>query len=133
MTAPDDTAARYRRPVPVLWWTGRRPYLLFMIREFSSVFVAWSVVYLLLLVRAVAAGPAAYRGFMELSASWWMLALNVAALALTLFHTITWFVVTPKAVAVRVLGVRLPAFMVAGPLYTAWIAVSAFVVWLLVR
>ena len=46
----------YRRRVPILWWVRRRSYLLFVAREVSSVFVAWFVVFLLLLVRAVLAG-----------------------------------------------------------------------------
>ncbi|PQM45592.1 Fumarate reductase subunit C [Mycobacterium talmoniae] len=52
------TAARpYRQPVPRFWWAGRRSYLLFMLREISSVFVAWFVVFLLALVHAIGAGP----------------------------------------------------------------------------
>src|SRR5262249_8731791 len=46
----------YRQPVSRYWWTKRRSYLLFMVREVSCVFVAWSVVYLLLLVNAIGAG-----------------------------------------------------------------------------
>ena len=42
--------------VSTYWWLERWPYFLFILREISSVFVAWFVVYLLLLVRAVARG-----------------------------------------------------------------------------
>ena len=40
------------------WWLERRSYLAFILRELSSVFVAWFVVFLLLLVRAVGQGDA---------------------------------------------------------------------------
>ena len=39
----------YRRRMSVFWWVGRRSYLIFVLRELTSVFVAWSVVFLLLL------------------------------------------------------------------------------------
>jgi succinate dehydrogenase subunit C len=35
------------------WWLGRRSYLTFILRELSSIFIAWFVVYVLLLVHAV--------------------------------------------------------------------------------
>ena len=38
------------------WWLEKRAYLLFILRELSSVFVAWFVVFLLLLVAAVSQG-----------------------------------------------------------------------------
>ena len=53
MTTP---IREYRQPVSRYWWVKRRSYLLFMLREISCVFVAWSVVYLLLLVHAINAG-----------------------------------------------------------------------------
>ena len=40
----------YRKQPSTLWWLRRRSYLLFILRELSSVFVAWSVVFLLLAV-----------------------------------------------------------------------------------
>ena len=35
----------YRRRMSVFWWVGRRSYLIFVLRELSSVFVVWSVVF----------------------------------------------------------------------------------------
>ena len=49
----------YRTRVSTWWWLKRRPYLAFILRELSSVFVAWSVVFLLLLVAAVSGGGTA--------------------------------------------------------------------------
>ena len=46
----------YREPVSTWWWLRRRSYVAFILREVSSVFVAWSVVFLLLLVHAVGQG-----------------------------------------------------------------------------
>src|ERR1700754_1485239 len=48
-----------RRPSP-FWFVERRSYLVFVLRELSSLFVAWFVAFLLLLLRAIAGGPGAY-------------------------------------------------------------------------
>ena len=50
------------------WWLERWSYLAFILRELSSIFVAWFVVYLLLLVRAVSQGESGYRQFLSWSA-----------------------------------------------------------------
>ena len=72
----------YRRPISVWWWTRRRTYFVFVMRELSSIFVAWFVLFLLLLVRAVGDGEAAYDDFLDWAGSPWVVALNVIALGL---------------------------------------------------
>lgn len=122
----------HRQRVPVLWWLRRRSYLLFMLRELSSLFVAWFVVYLLLLVRAVARGPAEYQRFLDWSASPWLVVLNAVALAFVAYHAITFVNLTPQAMVVRLRGNRVPPRMLAGSIYLLWLLVSAFLAWLVV-
>lgn len=123
--------ARWYKPrVSRFWWLRRRSYLVFVIRELSSVFVAWFVVFLLLLVRAVAQGEREYQQFLDLAATPWMLALNVVALFFVVFHTVTWFNLAPKAIVVRLGGRRVPAASIVVLHYLAWALVSAFVAWL---
>ena len=129
--AEQTQAPRYRPPISRLWWVHRRSYLLFALRELSSVGVAWFVVYLLLLVEAVHGGNEAYREFLELSARPWMLVLNVVALAFVLLHAITWFNLAPQAMVVRLGGRRLPARAVAAAHFAAWAATSAVIAWIL--
>jgi fumarate reductase subunit C len=125
-------APRYRPPVSIFWWAHRRSYLLFVLRELSSVFVAWFVVFLLLLVGAVHRGPAAYQAFLEWSATPWVLVLNLVALAFVLLHAVTWFNLAPKALVVRLQGQRVPPRAVAAGHFGAWLAASAVVAWILV-
>ena len=67
MSAPraytDNHPRWYREPVSTWWWLRRRAYVLFILREVSSVFVGWSVVFLLMLVHAVGKGPGSYAKF----------------------------------------------------------------------
>ena len=122
----------YRRRMSVFWWVGRRSYLIFVLRELSSVFVAWSVVFLLLLVRAVSQGGPAYQRFVDRSSAPGMLALNVIALAFVVFHAITWFNLAPQAMVVRLRGKRVPRSWIAGAHYGSWALLSALVTWLIV-
>jgi fumarate reductase subunit C len=59
--------------------------------------------------------------------------LNLIALALVLYHTITWFNATPAAMAVRVGGKKVPDAVIIGSQYVAWVAVSGLVAWILLR
>jgi fumarate reductase subunit C len=122
----------YRPRIPVLWWLRRRSYLLFALRELSSVFVAWFVVFLLLLVNAVAQGPDDYQRFLYWSARPGVLALNVVALCFIVLHAVTWlFMLSPHAMVVRLRGKRLPAAVIGAGNLVAWVLASALVVFLI--
>jgi fumarate reductase subunit C len=123
----------YRRPVSTWWWTRKRTYFVFVMRELSSIFVAWFVVFLLLFVFAVGRSEAAYQRFLDWASSPWVVALNVITLAFVLLHTVTWFAVTPQAMAVRVMDRTVPSFHIIAGQYTGLVVVSAFVFWLVTR
>ena len=124
---------RWHRPrVSTWWWLKRRSYLAFILRELSSVFVAWSVVFLLLLVHAVARDDEdAYRRFLAWAAGPGIVLLNVVALFFVVFHAVTWFNLAPQALAVRWRGKRVPGAWIAASNYAAWALASALVAWLL--
>jgi fumarate reductase subunit C len=123
--------AWYRRRMSTYWWLERPSYFLFILRELSSVFVAWSVVFLLLMVRAVSQGAEEYRSFLSWAASPWVLLLNLVTLVFVVLHTVTWFNLAPAAIAVRMRGKRVPPFLIAGANFLLWGVVSVFVLWLL--
>jgi fumarate reductase subunit C len=123
-------ARLYRPRVSRLWWLHRRAYVLFVLRELSSVFVAWFVVYLLLLVSSVHQGSGSYQRFLEWSGRPWVLVLNIVALAFVLLHAITWFTLAPKAIVVRAAGRRVSPRSVAAAHFTAWAIASAVVAWI---
>jgi fumarate reductase subunit C len=136
------TAPVYRRKVPLTWWAKRRSYLLFILRELSSVAVAWSVVYLLMLVYAVYRGADRYREFLAWSSQPWVVLINIVALAFLLLHSITFFKLAGQTLVIRVPdrpGVPrrlrrklVPPRLVGGAHFAAWAFVSlvvAVIVW----
>lgn len=120
----------WRPRVSTYWWAARWPYLKFILRELSSVFVAWFVIVTLLQINALRSGPAHYREFQNWLAHPFVVFLNAVSLAFILFHTITWFNLAPKAMAVRIGGKKLPNLLISAPNYLAWLAVSAIVAWI---
>ena len=133
MTARRDDELVYRRPISVWWWTRKRSYFVFVMRELSSIFIAWFVVYLLLLLRAVAHGATEYDDFLDWAASPWVVGLNAVAAAFLLLHVVTWFNLTPQAMALRLRGRPVPAAAVIGAQYAGLAVVSAVVLWLVTR
>ena len=103
----------------------RPAYFAFILREVSSVFVAWFVVYLVKLMWALAHGWDWYEAFLRWSSHPLVVALNIVTFFFVTFHAVTWFNLAPKAMVVDVGGRRLPAAAVAGANYAAWAVVSA--------
>ena len=88
-------------------------------RELSSIFIAWFVVFLLLLLRAVTLGAAEYADFLDWAASPWVVVLNTIAAAFLVLHVVTWFSLTPKAMAISVRGRPVPSVAVIAGQYAA--------------
>ena len=121
----------YRKRVPIFWWVHKWVHMRFILRELTSVFVAFYCIVLLLHVRAVAAGPEAYAAFLDWLASPLAVALHAVAFVMVLFHSITWFNLAPKAMVIRVGEKRLPGWFIAGANYAAWGTVTVVLAWIL--
>jgi fumarate reductase subunit C len=123
----------YRPRVSTYWWLGRWPYLKFILRELSSLAVAWTVVLMLLLIAAVARGPEAYEGYLSALRNPLLVAINMIAFCFVVFHTVTWFNLAPHAMVVRIRGRRVPGILISGPNYALWLIVSGAIAWLVMR
>ena len=120
----------YRPHVSVYWWLGQWQYLKFILRELSSVFVGAVVVMTLFQLRALRNGPEAYARFQHRMQSPVIIAFVVISLFFVVFHSITWFNLTPSAMPVRFGGKRVPGWMIAAPNYALWAIVSVIIGWL---
>lgn len=123
----------YHPRVSTYWWLVRWAYLKFILRELSSVFVAFFVVVTLFQIRALAHGPEQYAAFQQWLRNPMVVAINVVSFLFILFHAVTWFNLAPKAMVVRMGGKRVPGSIIAGSNYAAWLAVSAAIAWIVLR
>ncbi|MFC7583644.1 hypothetical protein ACFQYP_07615 [Nonomuraea antimicrobica] len=126
-----DRSGDYRPGRDWLWFARRRTYAVFVLRELTSVLVAWTIVFLLMLTDAVLGGS--LPEFAALAARPWMIAINVVALAATVFHAITFLNLAPKATVVRLDGYRLPAWLIQGGNHTLWLVVSLVIAFFVLR
>ena len=132
MSTPVTRVPSYQRRMGVFWWVHKRSYFLFVMRELSSLFVAWFVIYLLMFIAAVAGGEEKYDAFLNRASSPLFLVVNAVALAFLVLHTITWFALTPQAMVLNLGGRRVPGVLIIVAQYAGLAAVSAFVYWLVV-
>jgi fumarate reductase subunit C len=122
-----------RRPVSTYWWLEKGSYFAFILREGSCLFVAWFVIFLLMLIDAAGKGPDSYARFLDWTSTPWVVVLNIVSLGFMIYHALTFFVAAPRALVVHAGHRRVPERFVLWGHYLAWAAVSAFVTWLLVR
>jgi len=123
----------YRRRVSVWWWLQNRSYAGFVLRELTSVFVAFFALIYLWQIRAVAQGPEAYAHFLARLGTPLFLALHSVTFLFVLFHAITWFTLAPKAMVVRLRGERVPDRVIVGLNYAIWLLLSGAVAFILLR
>jgi fumarate reductase subunit C len=149
----------YRQPVSRLWWAKKPTYFLFLMRELTCLAVAWSAVFLLMLVYAIGRGESSYQRFLDWAGLPVVIVVNVVALAFLVLHTVTWFALTPQAMVVRGpggrqvvttkmvrvagrimpaatvvrVGGRVPAALVIASQYVGLVVVSVFIAWLVLR
>ena len=120
----------YRRRVSVWWWLENWSSTKFLLRELTSVFVAFFAVVSLWQLRALGQGPEAYAHFFVRLKTPLFLTLHSLALVFVLYHALTWFHLAPKALVLRLRGTRVPDAVIVAMNYLAWVVVSAVVAWL---
>lgn len=121
----------YIRPVSnVTWWLAQPRYIRYMARESSSLLIgAYSGVLVVGLVR-LSQGQAAWDGFLSALQTPVGVVFHLLALAFALYHTTTWFNVTPKAMAIQIGHTPVPGKVIVGAHYLGWLVVSALILFL---
>ena len=117
----------YIRKVKRSWWLGRRRYVVYMVRELTSLFVGLYCALLVVGLWRLAEGRAAWDGFLAALSSPLGVLFQLVCLAFATYHSVTWFALTPKAMPLAVRGEPVPAKAIVGMHYGAWAVVSLIV------
>lgn len=121
----------YIREVPKFRWFFRHPrYLRYMAREFSCLFIGGYTLLMVAGLKSLAEGPTAYKAFLECLASPASIVFHVLALAFAVYHSITWFNLTPKALPLQVGEEFISDGVISGVHYAAWAVLSLVVLFL---
>ena len=121
-----QVAREYRRPWPADWWLQRPAYFLFMVREFTALFVAAYAVFLLVLMFL---GPEAFGAAVQGPVS---VIFHVIVLVMVVYHTVTWLNLTPKVLVVWRGEERVSPMLITAAHYAGWIVLSLVIVGLAV-
>jgi fumarate reductase subunit C len=117
----------YVREVKRAWWLGQRRYVVYMIRELTSLFVGLYCAWLVIGLVRLAQGPAAWEGFLAATSSPPAVLLQLVCLVFAAWHSISWFAVTPKAMPLTLKGEPVSGKAIVGAHYAAWAVVSLVV------
>lgn len=122
------------RPFPGDWYLRNAAYRRFMVREMTSVFIAAYLVFLVIWLYRLGRGPQQFEAMMRALRSPLSIVLHAIVLAAALYHSITWFNLTPKVMPVRIGEDCVPGPLIAiGMGYLPWIVLSAIMVWGVLR
>jgi fumarate reductase subunit C len=133
MSSNQLSARQYRRPWrTVTWWTERPTWMQFMVRELSAVFVGGYALLLLVMVSKANDASALEECVASLRSPLWVV-LHLITLAMVIYHTFTWFQLTPQAMPVWRGEERVNPKLIIAANYVAWVAVSVLVAWLALR
>lgn len=117
----------YRPHVSTYWWLHQWSYARFVLRELTSVFVAWFVVLALGGLRALDRGPQAYAAYLAWLGRPIVIVIDGISFLFVFFHAITWFSLAPRAMVLRVGGKRVPERAIAGAIYVLWLGISVLI------
>lgn len=123
---------KYVRPMTATWWQKLDFYKAYMVREATSIFAVWFCIVLLYGVLCLASKTVPGLGIVDFIAflrNPIVVFLNIITLIATLYHTATYFVMTPKVMNIIVKNERLPHHVLRNALWavTAVISVIALI------
>lgn len=113
------------RPMPVDWWLKNPAYLRFMIRDLTSVFIAAYCIFLMVVMyKAQDTETAGFKAFYDQWDTLGSGALHLVALAFAVYHSVTFFNLTPRVMVVYRGEEKVPERVIAGAHFFAWLVVS---------
>jgi len=116
------------RDTPRVTWFLRHPrYVRYMAREITCFFIGGFTGLLLVGLIRLAQGRSAYESFLAALQTPLAQAFLLLALLAAIYHSVTWFNLTPRAMPLQAGEEFLPDSVIAGAHYAAWVAVTVLV------
>ncbi|MBL8529228.1 MAG: hypothetical protein JNL68_16200 [Burkholderiales bacterium] len=112
------------------WFFRQARYMRYIGREVTCIFIGAYTLLLVCAVMRLSEGQAAYEAFLEALRSPASILFQLVALAFALYHTFTWFNVTPQAMPIQRGEEFLPGSIILGAHYGGWVVLSLVVLFL---
>ncbi len=109
------------------WWTQKPAYVHVFLREASAVFILAEVVLFAVLIHKAGQDAETYRAYLDFLWHPLMVVFHILALAFAVWHSVTWFLLTPSALPRQIAGRRVPAALVVGQQFAGLAVVSLLI------
>ena len=121
----------YVREVSRYGWFFRNPrYLRYMAREVTCVFIGLHALILIVALMRLSEGREAWEAYLANLCSPAGVALQLLILAFAVYHSTSWFNVTPKGMPVQIGENFLPGAVIVGAHYAGWLVASVALLFL---
>ncbi len=108
------------------WWLHKKTYFRYMMRELSSLFIGLFSLQIVWGLFQHSQGDVAFQAWINnLWSNYLLLSLTIFAFAV--YHSFTWFKVTPKAMPLKFSGKRIPGIVIIAAHLFLWLFCSVFV------
>jgi len=112
------------------WWFHKKTYFRYMMRELSSLFIGIFSLQIVWGLYQHSSGEVAFQAWSSNLWNNWLL-LSLVIFAFSIYHSVTWFKVTPKAMPLKLSGKRIPGVIIIAAHLLLWLFCS-LLVWFLV-
>ncbi|HRD48763.1 MAG: fumarate reductase subunit C [Candidatus Competibacter sp.] len=102
-------------------------YKRYMAREVTCIFIGAYTFLLIVALKRLAEGPDAFQGFLNALHSPLGVLFNLAALVAAVYHSTSWFNVTPQAMPIQRGEEFVPGNIIVGAHYAVWAVVSLII------
>ncbi len=123
---------QYVRPIPMNWWMKRSSYAKFIVRELTGLFLAAYALFLVSLI-ALARDAGKYHMYIHNLDSGLSYALHMVLLFFALYHSVTFFELTPRVLRIHRGEEKVPERAISGAHYLAWLVVTLVLFFLATR
>lgn len=120
----------YRPPLSRTWWLKNPAFKAYMLREATVLPLAFFLACLTFGVAALIKGEAAFAGWLTTMQNPLVILINLLALAASLYHAATFFVLFPRVMPLRVAGKQIPSNVIVLGQWLGVAGVFLFSAWL---
>lgn len=117
----------YVREMTRTWWKDSDVYRLYMLREATVLPLIFFTFFLALGLASLVMGEGAWINWLDFMQNPLVVAINIVALAGSLYHAYTFFNMMPKVMPIRIKGKLLEAKQVVAAQWTAVAVISVIV------
>ncbi|MGB5065345.1 MAG: fumarate reductase subunit C [Candidatus Competibacter sp.] len=112
------------------WFLSQPRYKRYMAREVTCIFIFAYTFLLIVALARLSQGPDAFQEFLNALHSPWGVLFNATVLIATVYHSMSWFNVTPQAMPIQRGEEFVPGNIIVGAHYGAWAVVSLIILFL---